>query len=81
REEAIATWIAAARQAQPRQHEDFDCMRLLAQVAQHLADIGEADRAAEVARLIELDAIRDRTLWYIAERARGGTPPPDIWPD
>jgi hypothetical protein len=53
----------------------------LAQVAQHLVEIREMDRAAAVARLIELDAIRDRALWYIAERARGGTPSPDIWPD
>jgi hypothetical protein len=80
REEALATWAAAARQAQRRQHEDFDCMRLLVQVVQHLADVGETERAAEVARLIELDPIRDRALWYIAERARGGTPPPDVWP-
>ena len=81
REKAIATWMAAAREAQRGQHENYDCMRVLVQVAQHLADVGEAPGATEVARRIELDPIRDRALWYIAERARGGTPSPDIWPD
>lgn len=71
RREAIATWMTAARLARPHQVL-MDCVKTLVRIATALLEIGEVDRAEEVAQMIRASRSRDLALRDIAMRTRGG---------
>jgi tetratricopeptide (TPR) repeat protein len=66
RDEAVSLWTSAARRAERRQRTAGGCGRMLALLARGFAELGERDRAIDIATSIEDEAFaaaRSNSLW------------------
>jgi hypothetical protein len=65
RDEAVALWEGAARRAEARQGAVDGCGRMLALLARGFAEIGERERAIDVATSIDDDVTRSSIVQEI----------------